>query len=47
MFLINILAQIIIAGEGPGACMGSFALPTLGIISAYTTYRLLPKRKDK
>jgi hypothetical protein len=37
MFLANIVGQIYIAGGGPGACVGTFLLPLLGILVAWMT----------
>jgi len=50
MFIINIIAQIVIAGGGPGACLGMIALPSLGIMVAFVTFWLLEAlglKKDK
>ena len=41
MFFVNILAQIVIAGEGPGTCLGMIALPSLGLFIAFVTFELL------
>lgn len=35
MFVINFVAQVIIAGEGPGGCVGAIALPLYGVIIAW------------
>jgi len=43
MFLVNIIAQIIIAGGGPGACIGCVGLPYIGIVTAYLTHKLFVK----
>jgi hypothetical protein len=32
MFAVNFLAQNIIAGEGPGACVGAIVLPLYGYL---------------
>lgn len=34
MLLANIVGQIVVAGGGPGACVGMVALPTLGMMLA-------------
>ena len=48
MFIVNIIAQIVIAGGGPGACIGSFGLPIMGMVFAAITYEWYnAKHKDK
>ena len=38
MFLANIIGQIGLAGGGPGACVGIFFFPLLGIMVAWVTF---------
>jgi hypothetical protein len=38
--VINIVAQILIAGQGPGACFGFVVFPFLGLILSYLTLRI-------
>ena len=45
MFFVNIGAQIIIAGEGPGACVGFVGLPILGVMVAMITDSFAQKNK--
>ena len=40
MLLTNIVAQIIVAGEGPGACVGFVALPLYGVGASWLTFKL-------
>ena len=51
MLFANIVAQIVIAGDGPGACVGFVLLPTLGIvvslICAHTTRFVGSKLKKR
>jgi len=37
MLCANVVGQIIIAGEGPGACVGFFILPLYGALAAWIT----------
>ena len=37
MVIVNFVGQVIIAGEGPGACVGFFLLPILGCLVALVT----------
>ena len=46
MFIINFVAQIVIAGGGPGACVGAFALPVYGAIVALICFNLSEKRRN-
>jgi len=38
MIVINFIAQILIAGEGPGACVGIIALPYLGVLVVFVAF---------
>jgi hypothetical protein len=40
MLVINFVAQVLIAGEGPGACVGLVALPYLGCIVVLVTQKI-------
>ena len=37
MVAVNIVGQIIIAGEGPAACLGFIVLPIFGCVVAWIT----------
>lgn len=39
-FLANIVAQILIAGGGPGACVGFVAFPLCGLLISWLTLRI-------
>ena len=41
---INIIAQIVIAGGGPGACVGFVAFPLYGLAISWLTLRLARRR---
>ena len=45
---INIIAQIVIAGGGPGACVSFVAFPLYGLAISWLTLKLArrPKRGD-
>lgn len=48
MFIINFVAQVVIAGEGPGACAGAIILPFYGVIVAWICVSLsLRKTNEK
>lgn len=34
MFIVNFLAQVLLAGEGPGACAGAVILPVYGLAAS-------------
>jgi len=40
---VNIVGQVIIAGEGPGACVGFILLPILGCVVALITVSVSKK----
>jgi hypothetical protein len=46
MFIINLIAQVIIAGEGPGACAGAVVLPLYGVIIAWICVRLSSRKTN-
>ena len=43
MVAVNIVGQVIIAGEGPGACCGFILLPVLGCVVAWITVSISKK----
>ncbi len=47
MFIINFVAQVVIAGEGPGAFAGAFILPFYGVIVAWICVSLSLKKENK
>ena len=42
---IDIVAQIIIAGGGPGACVGFFVFPLYGLVISWLTLKLASRRR--
>jgi hypothetical protein len=43
--LVNIVAQILIAGGGPGACVGSVGFPLYGLVISWLTLRIAGSRR--
>ena len=43
MVVVNIIGQVIIAGEGPAACLGFIVLPILGCVVAWITVSISKK----
>jgi len=44
--LVNIVAQILIAGGGPGACVGFVVFPVYGLIISWLTLRIAGPRRQ-
>jgi hypothetical protein len=44
--LVNIVAQIAIAGGGPGACVGFAAFPLYGLVISWLTLRIAGSRRQ-
>jgi len=44
--LVNIVAQIAIAGGGPGACVGFVGFPLYGLIISWLTLRIAGSRRQ-
>jgi hypothetical protein len=40
MFIVNFVAQVVLAGGGPGACVGAFVLPACGLFLSWATLTL-------
>ena len=40
MFAVNFVAQVVIAGEGPGVCVGAFVLPLYGYLASWAALTL-------
>jgi len=40
MFVVNVVAQIVVAGEGPGACAGALVLPLCGLFVSWATLKM-------
>lgn len=41
---IDIIAQIVIAGDGPGACVGFVVFPVFGLVISWLTLKLARSR---
>jgi hypothetical protein len=45
MFIVNFVAQVLLAGGGPGACAGAVILPLYGLAASWLTLRLAGRYK--
>jgi hypothetical protein len=44
MLVVNFVAQVLLAGGGPGACAGLLVLPFYGLVVSWLTLRLAGPR---
>jgi hypothetical protein len=44
MFIVNFIAQVLLAGGGPGACVGAVVLPLYGLAASWLTLKLAGSR---
>jgi hypothetical protein len=44
--LVDVVAQILIAGGGPGACLGFVAFPLSGLLISWLTLRIAGSRRS-